>query len=285
MFGSIVIRQPLYPARDLINVELTLFAPEASMQTDDPINSRKMSGDHLPPAISAPPLYPPSITPPEKPLSLLKFLRVFPKNPLRALPRSLYEDDVLALRPLVPPITYCWITGPELIEDVLIKQAGRLNKSRVEKRVFAKSVGDSVLTADMEHWKWQRRVLAPLFRHQQILDYVPQMSEAAARQVAVWQKAGAGLRNIEADMTEATLAVIMSTMLGSRDMALGQRIMAATDLYLAKSSWEATCAILKLPEWFPHPGTRQMNASSRELRTIMADLIAKRRSSVATRPI
>lgn len=239
----------------------------------------EMNGKPFAVAGSEPPLYPPGITPPDEPLGLLAFIKEFPKNPLRALPRKLYEKDILVLRPKFPKITYCWITGPQLIEEVLIKQAQSLNKSPVEKRVFAKSVGDSVLTADMDHWRWQRRVMAPLFRHQQIVEYVPQMSEAAARQVSIWRQAGAGVRDIEDDMTEATLAVIMATMLGSRDMEIGHRIMSSTERYLAKSSWEATFAILKMPGWVPHPGSWSMNSSSRELRTIMAGFIAERRRS------
>lgn len=249
------------------------------MQDRDEGGTLQMNGMPTPATAVGPPLYPPSVEPPDGPLGLFSFLREFPRNPLRSLPRSLYENDILVLRPKVPNVTFCWITGPQLVEDVLVKHANLLNKSRVEKRVFAKGVGDSVLTADMDHWKWQRRVMAPLFRHQQILEYVPQMAEAAARQVAIWRDAGPGVRNIEEDMTEATLAVIMMTMLGSRDMEVGHRIMTATERYLSKSSWEAASAILRLPEWFPHPGTWRMNSSAREIRKIMADLIAARRAS------
>ncbi|MEQ8823366.1 MAG: cytochrome P450 [Filomicrobium sp.] len=249
------------------------------MRSADHPASAEVNGEPVSLTRAGPPLYPPRIQPPEEPLALPAFLREFTKNPIRVLPRAVYEGDILALRPSVPRVVYCWITSPELIEDVLIKRASDLNKSPVEKRVFAKSVGDSVLTADMDHWKWQRRVLAPLFRHQQVLDYVPQMSAAARWQVEVWQKAGPSVRDVEDDMTEATLGVIMSTMLGSTDMDTGHRIMEATEHYLSVSSWEAACAILKLPEWFPHPGSWSMRSSARELRGIMADMIQARRES------
>ena len=224
------------------------------------------------------PLYPPAITPPEAPLPLLKFLRQFPKNPLRSVPRGAYEQDIFVLRAKTLNVAYAWITGPELIEEILIRRAGALNKSRVEKQVFDRSVGDSVLTADGARWRWQRRVLAPLFRHQEIIAYVPRMSQAAEQHIAVWQASGPGLRNVEEDMTQATLAVIMRSMLGNSDAGVATRIMAATEAYLSKASWEAAYAILRMPNWVPHPGTRRMIRSARTLRSIMADLIAERRA-------
>ncbi len=231
------------------------------------------------PAVNASPLYPPTITPPDEPLPLFKFLREFPKNPLRSVPRAAYEDDIFVLRSKLPKITYAWITGPDLIEEILIRRSGELIKSRVEKRVFARSVGDSILTADGDKWRWQRRALAPLFRHQEIVGYVPTMVEAAQQLVAAWRSAGPGVRNVETDMTQVTLDVIMATMLASNDRDTSRRIMTATEAYLSKTSWEAAYAILRLPNWFPHPGTWRMTSSARTLRAIMAELIDNRRAA------
>jgi cytochrome P450 len=228
--------------------------------------------------VTAPPLYPPAVTPPDAPLPILTFLREFPKNPLRSVPRAAYERDIFVLRPKALRLTYAWITGPELVEEILIRRAGALEKSQVEKRVFDKSVGESVLTADGARWRWQRRVLAPLFRHQEIVAYVPRMSEAAEEQIAAWRASGAGQHNIDEDMTVATLAVIMRTMLGNSDAGVGNRIMAATEGYLSKASWEAAYAILRFPNWMPHPGTWRMIRSARTSRGIMAGLIAERRA-------
>lgn len=245
------------------------------MLTNDPGPN---DGPAAAPTQAGTPLYPPAITPPEAPLPLLKFLRQFPKNPLRSVPRGAYEQDIFVLRAKTLNVAYAWITGPELIEEILIRRAGALNKSRVEKQVFDRSVGDSVLTADGARWRWQRRVLAPLFRHQEIIAYVPRMSQAAEQHIAVWQASGPGLRNVEEDMTQATLAVIMRSMLGNSDAGVATRIMAATEAYLSKASWEAAYAILRMPIWVPHPGTWRMIRSARTLRRIMADLIAERRA-------
>ena len=67
--------------------------------------------------------------------------------------------------------------------------------------------------------------------NQEIVAYVPRMSEAADEQIALWRASGTGLRNVDEDMTVATLAVIMRTMLGNSDTGVGNRIMAATEAY------------------------------------------------------
>lgn len=251
------------------------------MQTDDRHQGRKDVAAEATTASDAAPLYPPAITPPDQPLPLMRFLREFPRNPLRSVPRAAYEREIFVLRPKFPKITYAWITGPELVEDVLISHAGDLQKSRVEKRVFAKSVGDSLLTADGHKWRWQRRVLAPLFRHQEIIGYVPAMRVAAERQVACWREEGHRIHNVEEDMSSTALAVIMATMLADNDRSVGERIQKGTDDYLSKASWEAAYAILGMPDWFPHPGSWRMASSSRSLRAIMKNLIEARRNSGA----
>ncbi len=221
----------------------------------------------------------PAITPPEKPLPLWRFLQEFPKNPLRAVPLGAYENDITVLRARVPNVTYAWITGPQLVEDVLIGRAADLDKSRLEKRVFDGALGSSVLTADGARWRWQRRALAPLFRHKAILADVPAMAEAAQTQIAKWRAAGAGMRRVDTDMTEATMAVILRAMLAKTDEDLGRRIMAATERYLASAPWEGAFAILRLPMWAPHPGTWRMRRAAKVLRAIMQELIAERRAS------
>ena len=251
------------------------------MQKTSSDRSLQMNGEPVHPGAGCPALYPPTVAPPEHPLSLPAFLRQFPKNPLRAVPRGAYEDDITVLRSTIPAVTYAWITGPQLVEETLIGAADKLVKSRAEKRVFDKGFGASVLTSDGDKWRWQRRALAPLFRPKAVLDDVPAMVAAAEEQVEAWRSAGAGVRNVEHDMTEATMAVILRAMLAKTDMNLGHRIMAATESYLARAPWEAAYAILRLPLWLPHPGTWQMGKASRDLRVIMKELIDERRLSVS----
>lgn len=225
---------------------------------------------------SRPGLYPPAITPPDEPLPVLDFVRQFIANPIRGLPRQVYEQDFTLYQP-TKRLTVLWVTGPALIEDVLVGKAGVLNKSPLEKQVFAGTLGDGVLTSDGALWRWQRRVMAPLFRHGEILSYVPTMARVAEEQVLRWRQAGEGERRIDDDMMVATFKVIMGTMLVGGDTAEGDAIMRGGSDYLSRVSWEMAHALLRLPKWVPHPASGQMRRAARSVRTALSDIIARRR--------
>ena len=70
-------------------------------------------------------LYPPRVIPSSRPLPLLPFLGRFVRNPLRAIPFSVYNEPVVTYgrkRPLI-----AWVTDPALVENILLK---RLSSSR-----------------------------------------------------------------------------------------------------------------------------------------------------------
>ncbi len=229
-------------------------------------------------ASNAAALYPPTVKPPDKPLSLWRFLPTFVRNPLRSVPQQAYEDDFAAVSPR-PGVVIMWLSAPALVEQVLLAEADNVAKSRVEKRVFNASLAGSVLVSDGADWRWQRRALAPLFRAADIQAYVPAMAAAAQAQVARWQQGSAGqIRPIDQDMLRATYDVILSTMLVGGRPAEAETILKAGNDYLARASWEIAYGILDAPAWLPHPATWQMRRAARELRRSVGAIIARRRA-------
>ncbi len=161
---------------------------------------------------SASPLYPPTVRPSEAPLSRLEFLRRVVRNPLTALPRAAFEEPITLLRNRGPLMV--WVSDPALLEEVLLERVADLEKTPVEKRVFSGTMRDGVLTAEGKLWRWQRRTMAPMFRHSEILHYIPPMAEAAGEQIARWHRSPAGaVHPIDREMSETTFAIIARTML------------------------------------------------------------------------
>ena len=220
------------------------------------------------------PLYPPRVTPPDAPLPLPRFFRAFVINPLRGLPRSVYEEDVTVIRPS-PRLSIAWVTAPHLIEQVLLADAHRFHKSEVERRVFSRSLRESVLTSDGNSWRWQRRVLAPLFRPSEIAAYVPAMAVAATAQAERW-RAAPGVRDIEGDMTRTTFDVILATMLAGNRPAEAEAVMTGGADFLARISWELAYAVLRMPRWLPHPATWQMSRAARRMRDAVTAIVRRR---------
>jgi cytochrome P450 len=194
------------------------------------------------------------VTPPPAPQPLWKNLRAFVDNPLTSLPIQAYTQPVTVFRP-TPGFAVAWVSDPALIETILVSGRDAFSRSRIEKRVFQRLLGEGVLTAEGQLWRWQRRVLAPLFRHQDILSYVPAMSAAAREQIARWREGGPGMRAVDEAMTATTFSVITRTMLAGGEPRETAQILAWGKRYLSRVSWEIAFGILRLPEWLPHPGS------------------------------
>ncbi len=223
-------------------------------------------------------LYPPTVEPPPQPLKLSRALLSYVRNPLYVVSRPVYEEPIVVFEP-TPGRMVVWVTRPDLVEQVL--NTDKYDKTDVEKRDLGGSLGDGVLTAKGAHWRWQRRAMAPMFRHQEILTYVPEMSGAADALAAQWRRDGSRVRAIDNDMIDVTFDVIARTMLLGGVPAEADLIKREGTAYLANSSWELAWTLLKLPTWLPHPATYTMRRAARLMRRAIGDIIARRRAAGA----
>jgi cytochrome P450 len=234
-------------------------------------------------ATPEPALYPPTISPPDGPLPLYQFFPAFIRNPLSTLPRQAYEDYTVVARQRGRAMIV-WVTDPQLIEQILVKDADKVTKSPIEKRVFDATLAKGILLADGADWRWQRRALAPLFRPSDIASYVPAMSSAAQAQVTRWRdmttqrSITTQTRPIDEDMLRATYDVILATMLVGGRPAEAETILTSGNAFLARASWETAYAMLRLPTWLPHPAKGQMQRAARALRLSVGAIIRRRRA-------
>ena len=224
-------------------------------------------------------LYPPTIVPPERPLPLLRFVYNFLQNPLLALPQQAYEQRAFVYQPGKRSSTIIWVTAPELTEVILQNRNNDFVKTPLEKRVFRRTVGESVLTADGNDWRWQRRAIAPLFRHSEILGYVPAMAAAAEELAALWRQQSRRRRDIEEDMTDVTFAVIARTMLAGGEPSESAVIKRAGQQYLSAIPWEMIWELLRMPDWLPHPAIWRLDRTAKSMRHAVTDIIARRRAA------
>lgn len=227
--------------------------------------------------ISAASLYPPAVKPAARALPLSVSLLRFVRNPLRSIPRIAYEQPIATYgknRPLV-----AWVTGPELLEQILVRDTHLYPKTRLDKRVLRPVVGEGLLTADGPHWRWQRKLASPLFRPADVVGYVPEMVRAAHEQLARWRQRGSAFTtDIERDMTDTTFAVIARTILAGIDESEGREIQRTGHAYLKPIMWSVAAALLLLPEQLWHPGHGKMRRAAKEGRDVVQRLLDKRRS-------
>lgn len=221
-------------------------------------------------------LYPPTVQPPDRALPLPRFIARFIRNPLQALPRSVYTEPVVTYGSKRPLVT--WVTDPALIERILLKDAEQFPKTPLDRRVLTPMLGNGILTAEGESWRWQRKIASPMFRYAEILSYVPAMVEATEQLLDTWKPRGAEFTvDIEDAMTETTFSVITRTVLAGIDEIEASAVKHAARTYLDRISWEIAAAMLRLPPAMWHPGKASMRSASKEVRTIVERLLAQRR--------
>jgi cytochrome P450 len=129
--------------------------------------------------------------------------------------------------------------------------------------------GEGVLIAEGERWRWQRQLLSPLFRAEEIAGYVPACAPVLAR----WNKAD---RGYSTDMAATTLQALEDTVLGV-DLATEdhRRIAAAGTAHCV-----VRCLCLTpITGLESHPGTSRMVHANRDLSNVAARALAVRRKN------
>jgi cytochrome P450 len=223
-------------------------------------------------------LYPPRVTPPDGPLPIWRFLPMFLRNPLRTLPERVYHEPIFA-----PPNLggrMAWVTAPELVERILIEEHEAFPKSPIEARIFGSILGEGILTAEGQRWRWQRRTVAPLFRHQEIVAFVPAMARVAGQLAERWRALpGAALRRIDIDMTDVTFDVLAATLFAGASEAEEAALKRHIGGYLENTSWDIAFELLSIPPWVWHPGRPAMRYHARRLRRSIEEIFRRERAA------
>jgi cytochrome P450 len=114
---------------------------------------------------------PARIDPPAEPLSLLRLLHAVSRNPIESWPRAVYREDLYRSR--MPGRDAVFVMHPALIRQVLVDEADAFEKGVMARRALEPVLGDAILIAEGARWRWQRRAAAPLFRREQLLQFLP----------------------------------------------------------------------------------------------------------------
>ena len=226
---------------------------------------------------SQPALYPPAVTAPEQPLPIWRFLPTFLRNPLRAMPAGVYHEPIYSPSGLGGRMA--WVTDPELVERILLGEHESFPKSRIEHRIFSSILGEGILTAEGQSWRWQRRTVAPLFRHQEVVALVPAMAEVSDALARRWRELPPGTRRrVDRDMTDVTFAALAATIFAGATAAEEEALKHHISAYLERTSWDVAFEILQVPEWVWHPAQRAMRRHARLLRATMSAILQRERS-------
>jgi len=216
-------------------------------------------------------LYPPRVTPASKPLRFPVNLFKMLSNNLEIVPEQAYVEDVV-MAPGPPRMAF--ITGTEAVETILMKQYLDFPKGRLQNEVLEPLFGDAMIACEGKEWRWQRGAAAPLFRHDELMRYVPNMQEAAERTVDKWRTAPENeTQYINRDMLHTAFGVISHTMLAGGADDVITSIEQGHSEYFRRVNWWVLYRLLRLPHWLPRPGGRSMRHRERWLHDAVRTLV------------
>jgi cytochrome P450 len=226
-------------------------------------------------------LYPPRVVPPPRAPGAAMFAVNLALNPLRSIPEAVYDRDFVAYDS--PRIPLVWITGPDLIKTVMLDARSDFSKQG-QRQVLGPLLGNGILTADGQDWKWQRQTAAPIFRHQDLMALIPPMVHATENYVSKLSRDPTGeKRAVDADITRVTFDVISATLLPGGNREMETVIEQSAGRFRISTGLPQMLALANIPAWVPRPGAKTGKQSIRRLRSSVLSHIAKRRA-VAFKP-
>jgi cytochrome P450 len=216
--------------------------------------------------------------PPPRPLGLLGLPTLW-RNYIETIPRSAYEEGITRIR--TPYSDVLIVSDPDVIGEILVDKADGFLRDPATRRSFRPTVGDnSVFVAEGAEWRWQRRAVAPIFRHETILSFVPVFAAMAQRQIARWRATDAGNSvDAAAGMTRTTFDIIVETMLGGSASLDAEHYSRALTVNFETIPWHLIYTMFGVPEWVPFPNRRRAMAERDFLHRDMRRLIAARRAA------
>lgn len=160
-------------------------------------------------AVSEAPLV--SITPPDKPLGLLKLIKVARENGMATIPRGAYDELIYELKGAGGSALI--VSDPAGVKRILLDNVANYPKAPQDTPLLSAAFGDGLLTLDGEKWRAHRRLMSPPFDHRSIVSYAPGMVEATEQFLAEWDGKGPGAEiDIAEAMTALTLKIISRAM-------------------------------------------------------------------------
>lgn len=172
-----------------------------------------------------------------------------------------------------------WVAGhrfvvlshPDDIEDLLVRLKDHSVKDNITRRLDV-VLGQGLLTGEGEHWRTQRRRIAPSFQLRHLGTYVAAMVRSTVEQLPA-----AGPLDVHALTTQITLDIVVRTLFGAepgdeagRVGPLLKRLMAAFETE-QRSLWRV------LPPWVPGRHRVDVWDGTKTLDALLMDLVRRAR--------
>lgn len=165
---------------------------------------------------------------------------------------------------------------PNLVHEILVKQAPSFQKTPRNKAVFRDVLGEGLLVSDGEYWKRQRRLVGPAFHSQRISSYGQTMVDHTLKMLAGWKPKDTV--DVRHEMMKLTLGIVVKTLFDA-EMEEGVFDQVGEAVTVAQETGNARFRrLVELPQWVPTASHRRARAAAEVLDSVIMKLIAERRA-------
>lgn len=201
------------------------------------------------------------------------------RNLLTAFSDVVYRQTIVRRGFMGTPV---WIVSdPEAVKRILLDNVANYPKGVQQQRRLRPALGDGLLTAGGDSWRWQRRTTSPAFQHRKILAFAPAMTAAADDMLKGWAADGATTREMTHEMMRLTYDVLSRTVFGEGARTDPVKMGAAFERYFDTIGKLDLAAFLSLPEWVPTLGRLKARPALRYFHNEIGRIVKDRRALLA----
>jgi cytochrome P450 len=177
------------------------------------------------------------------------------------------------------PVPVHVITDAALAGELLVDHAGDFVKSAGLSIFLRPVLGNGLLTAEGDHHRRQRKLLAPAFAARRIAAYGEVMVAETERAIASWKLGAAPVALDAAEaMMEMTLAIAGRTLF-SADVGGDARLIGAALVDAMQAMVDGLTSPVQVPYSWPLPRHRRMRRAVAALDSVVYRLVRERRAA------
>jgi cytochrome P450 len=201
------------------------------------------------------------------------------KDPVGLLANAARRSDVVRLG--LPGDTFL-LTHPKHVKHVLQDN----NQNYVKGWVFDRIRpywGESLLTAEGDVWRQQRRRVQPSFKREHTHDFAPIVTTRTTEMLARWEKHAASKQELAlySEMTELALVIIGDVLFGVDLWTDAAEMARAAQSALAVLK-KRVAALAPLPLWVPTSDNRRFSGAMRMLNDRISTIVERKRAAGET---
>lgn len=203
-------------------------------------------------------------------------LAALARDPLTEFCRRSSEAEIVKLH--VGSETCHLISSPHAIKHILLANAFNYDKNTAAFMAVRLLLGNGLLTSSGHFWLRQRRVITPAFKAENMRYFLPILQRQAIACAKRWSQAALRGEEVNAsnDFNLITLMAVAESLF-SDDLADYTDVISEEFPIILECLAQRVASPIRFPLWLPTQNNRRLAPSIRRLRSIAAELIARRR--------